>query len=71
MQLAPSESWDGWKQEAKEHLHLELNVCHFASKVPKYGQRWVSSLIQLRFEIAWDLPIKGISQEEQLQSQNY
>jgi hypothetical protein len=39
--------------------HMIPNVdrveCHSALKVSSYGKRWVSSLIQLRFDIAWDL----------------
>jgi hypothetical protein len=68
MHWAQSESWDGWKQEAKRNGQSELNVqfvgCHYASKVSRYGHRWTSSLIQLGFDIAWDLWIylKGILQ---------
>jgi hypothetical protein len=35
--------------------NVDCVECHSALKVSSYGKRWVSSLIQLRFDIAWDL----------------
>jgi hypothetical protein len=43
-------NWSGHMIPNVDHVE-----CHSALKVSSYGKRWVSSLIQLRFDIAWDL----------------